>query len=99
VLSFLGSLGIVGGSTVLDVNSSRGSASLLALAQIRYSAWTKLTEHPGERGNPSLQGSQKSFPLNRYLIMPSLFLLRLIDGTLSTDHCHVFKLFLIIFLG
>jgi len=31
--------------------------------------------------------------------MPSLFLLRLIDGILSTDHCHVFKLFLLIFLG
>jgi len=27
------------------------------------------------------------------------FLLRLTDSTLSTDYCHVFKLFLLVFLG
>ena len=26
---------------------------------VPYCAWTKLTEHPGERGNPSLLGSTK----------------------------------------
>ena len=67
----------------------------------RIVAWIKLTDQADERGNPSLCGPpQKSLPLNKHLIIPSLFfLLSLIDGILSTDYRHLFKLFLLIFLG
>jgi len=55
----------------------------------------KLIDHPGERGTASLPGPPKVIttqqaPRN---IIPSLLLLRLMDGILSTYYCHVFNYF------
>jgi len=65
---------------------------------IFYCGWTKLTEHPDEPGNPSLQRPHKNHYHNRHLMIPSVvFLLQLMDGILSSDYSHVFVLFLLIF--
>jgi len=60
----------------------------------------KINRTPGERGNPSLPGSHKNHYHSVGTSKCLLFLLlRLIDGILGNNHCHVLKLFLLIFLG
>jgi len=62
----------------------------------------KINRSPGCRVSMAthrFRAPQKSLPLNRHLIILSPFLLRLMDGILTTDYCHIFKLFLLIFLG
>ena len=63
-----------------------------------YCAWTKLTEHPGERGNPSPQTSTNIITTQQAPHNTSPLLSRLMGAILSTEYCNVFKLFLLIFL-
>lgn len=60
-------------------------------------ALTKSTGHSGERRNALLPAPAKIIivPLSGHLIIPSPFLLRLMD-ILSTGYSHVLKLFLFI---
>ena len=60
----------------------------------------KINRSPGCRVSMAthrFRAPQKSLPLNRHLIILSPFLLRLMDGILTTDYCHIFKLFFYLF--
>jgi len=67
--------------------------------KVQYCAWTKINRSPGERGSLSLPHPQQLLPLNTNLMIPSIFLLSLMDNILSSVYYHVFKLSSIIFLG
>jgi len=82
-----------------------GEGFILIKMVLRTLLLTKLIDYPDELGNRSLPDPYKNYYLNRHLIIPSLFSFPFLfikaDGWFTKYHtdCHVFKLFLLIFLS